>query len=122
MTRRNRTSRPVQPLSSRLNSRPPAGGFASMRSSLRWSVIIGPSWQFKLGGDRGEMALHAGLGHLGERRGAPARAIVLVDDHGPNALIEILLVGNARHDAKFRLHAFVKRPAAAAPHLHERNL
>src|SRR5450631_1275234 len=60
--------------------------------------------------------------HRGEARGAPARPIVLVDDHRANALIEVLSIDDARHDAPLRAHAVRKRPLAAAPQLRQREL
>src|SRR5689334_14584711 len=61
-------------------------------------------------------------GHLGERRRSPVWTIVLVDDHGPDALIEIMSICDAGHYAEFRLHALRKRPVAAMPHLRKCDL
>src|SRR6266436_2370747 len=60
--------------------------------------------------------------HLGEHRWAPARMIVLVDDHGADTLIEIVPVSDAGHYAEFRPHARLERPVAATPHLRKRDL
>ena len=54
---------------------------------------------------RREMPLDLGRAHLGERRRPPARPVVLVDDHGAHALVEIVAFDDARHYAEFGAHA-----------------
>src|SRR5215831_3473714 len=52
----------------------------------------------------------------------PARTIVLVDDHGPDTLVEIVPISDAGHYAEFGPHALLKRPVTATLHLRQRDL
>ena len=56
-----------------------------------------------------------------ERRRLPARLVVLVDDHGAHALVEIVAMDDARHYAEFGAHARLEIPMPAAPHLRQRD-
>src|SRR5262245_27921829 len=67
------------------------------------------------------MTLDLGLADLGQRRRPPTRGIVLVDDHGPHALIKIMSMNDARHYAEFHAHARFEIPCLAAPHLRQRH-
>ena len=60
----------------------------------------------------GEMALDFLSAHLGERRRLPARRVVLVDDHGAHALVEIVAMDDARHYAEFGAHARFEIPSS----------
>src|SRR5262244_2666333 len=80
------------------------------------------SWQVELRLQRGKIAVDVGLEHLAQARRVPARRIVLVDDHGAYAFIEVGTVDDTRDDAKFRLHTVGKRPLAAAAKLRQSDL
>src|ERR1700704_3110178 len=122
MKRRNRARRPDQSMPAQSRNATWTGRTLSMASSARGSLIKMHSWQCKLLGDCGEMAVDLGLAHPGEARRAAPPGICLVDDHGANALIEVLSIRDARHDAPLRAHAVRKRPPAPAPHLRQREL
>src|SRR5687767_4229607 len=68
------------------------------------------------------MSLHLRVADLADRRPPPLRPLVLVDDHCPDAIVEIVAMDNARHDTKLGLHAVGKRPGLAASHLRKRDL
>src|SRR3977135_2532374 len=102
MKRRNRARRPDQSMPAQSRNATWTGRTLSRAQAPRGSLIKLHSWQCKLLGDCGEMAVDLGLAHLGEARRAPARRIVLVDDHGANALLEVLSIRDARHDAPLR--------------------
>ncbi len=91
ITRRNRTSRRVQT----------AGVLLALalvhRLEVAQIVFVGTGVLLVDHGngklvavERREMPLDLGLAHLGEARRPPARRIVLVDDHGAHALVEIV--------------------------------
>src|SRR5262245_40029665 len=67
------------------------------------------------------MTLDLGLADIGQRRRPPTRVIVLVDDHSPHALIEIMSMDDTRHYAEFHAHARFEIPRLAAPHLRQRH-
>src|SRR5262245_3376793 len=66
------------------------------------------------------MTLDVRLADLGQRGRTPARPVVLVDDHGAYAFIEIMSVNDAGHYAEFRAHARIEIPGLAAAHLRQR--
>src|SRR5665213_682901 len=66
------------------------------------------------------MALHFGIAHLGEGGWLPTRFVVLVDDHGAYALVEVMTMDDARHYAEFGAHARREIPFFAAPYLRQR--
>src|ERR1041385_971567 len=68
------------------------------------------------------MALDLSRAHLIERRRPPTRLVVLVDDHGAHAFIEIVALDETRHYAEFGAHARGEIPTFAAPHLRQREL
>ena len=69
-----------------------------------------------------EMALDLGVAHVGKRGRPPARLVILIDDHGAHALVEVMVMDEARHYAEFRAHARVEIPLLAAAHLLQRDL
>src|SRR5690348_5021957 len=121
MMRRKMTSRSVQLLFGRRSSSARTGSSSSDAPWRMGSVML-RSRQDELALERGEMTLHLGLADLRELIGPPARRIILVDDHGPYALVKILAPHDPRHDAELGPHAVIERPGASAPHLGERNL
>src|SRR5581483_3307971 len=120
--RRNRTSRRVQRPTCGPLSASCTGSSAWMSSLTKGPVMVGSRQPELVAGPRREMALDLGLADAGERRRPPARLVVLVDDHGTHALVEIVAFDDARHYAEFGAHARRKIPGFAAPHLRQRDL
>ena len=56
------------------------------------------------------MTLDRGLVDIGQRRRPPTWLVVLVDDHGPHTLIEIVSMDDTRHYAEFHAHARFEIP------------
>src|SRR5262245_1682351 len=67
-----------------------------------------------------KVALDVRLADVGQRGRPPAWLVVLVDDHGAYAFIEIMSVNDAGHYAEFRAHARIEIPGPAAAHLRQR--
>src|SRR5262249_55262185 len=119
--RRKSTSRSVHTPSWRASSSAWTGASWS-RGSLVIGSGIAASGQTELARERREMPLEVRGRPLGERRGPPARRIVLVDDHGAHSLIKVRPAHDPRHDAELGAHALVERPLRPAPHLRKRDL
>src|SRR5215813_11314043 len=80
------------------------------------------SCQVELVRDRREMALNLGIADRGERRRLPMRRLILVDDHRPYPLVEVMPAYDAGNYSEFGPHALGEIEAAAAPKLGERDL
>src|SRR5450756_1007673 len=82
---------------------------------------MAPSWQGQfVAAERGEMALDLRLAHRCECPRIPLRLVVLVDDDGAHAFIEVVAMDDARHYAEFGAHARLEIVSSAAPHLRQR--
>src|SRR5262245_55325551 len=94
----------------------PARGCAA----ARWRADR--SCQVELVRNGREMALDLGIADRRERRRLPMRRLILVDDHRPYPLVEVVPARDAGNYSEFRPHALGEIEAAAAPELGERDL
>src|SRR5262249_58622006 len=77
------------------------------------------SWQFELAGYRSEVPLHRGRINRRESGRLPVRRLILVDDHRPHPLIEVMAPHHAGHYAEFGAHALGEIERGAAAHLRQ---
>src|SRR5262249_43000529 len=77
------------------------------------------SWQFELTASWSDVRLH--LSRINRREGGrlPVRRLILVDDHRPHPLIEVMAPHHAGHYAEFGAHALCEIECGAAPHLRQ---
>src|SRR5215813_14019992 len=94
----------------------PARGCAAARSRADRSC------QVELVRNRSKMAIDVGIADRRERRRLPMRRLILVDDHRPYPLVEVMPACDAGNYSEFGPHALGEIEAAAAPKLGERDL
>ena len=69
------------------------------------------------------MRRHILIGHILQTRRAPVRLVILVDQNGPHAFIEVMAVGDdAIDNAELHLEVRIKIQTGAAPELFGRDL